>query len=459
MADIWVSHTGSDANDGLGSGDDHAVRTIEKATTLMTDSNCVIRMKDDQDWLLECRAVGITGNCQAVTADVFYTGGEVEIQQSWIDDNKCLWFEAKVGVLDSLYGFRMIQKISTYAVQVDRPIVNQDVNDIEWAVGDVVRPRTAGSGFNGNCDRSITFNVAGAGSGEYRLLTSTDDLHRATFKAGTNCTATNMVDVGGGGNDNLLITSLIMDGQDAVSLMQAIGYNVESSWLFRYLGNCLIHNLAAGSAVVSTDVDCGLYIEGCEIHHCKHGVNAADVAINNVVHDLANNLDCNGILARRLAMGNLIYNLTAGGPGSCRGLILCYEQDVCMFNTIYNVVAAGFGSAMGIVAQGTGDSHGVVENNIISGADIGLDIASGFVGRAVFNCFHNVSTQINGTAILTSNNITDDPLFKDAANGDFEPGLQSVREGGFGRWPRGAVVPGRSGGCGQMVGSPISGAF
>ncbi len=112
---------------------------------------------------------------------------------------------------------------------------------------------------------------------------------------------------------------------------------------------------------------------------------------------------------------NYVYNITGYGSW-IRG----YVDDQIYNNTFYNVT----GNVIVATAL-TGNANPVVKNNIfancgpaLDGHDAGCTIVNSN------NLFYN-TTPTTGCAVLGENNVTGDPLFIDAANGDFRISDQS----------------------------------
>lgn len=269
---------------------------------------------------------------------------------------------------------------------------------------------------------SIYFDSMGAVSNRYHLVIRGWDISAGATSAGT----------------------ATIDGNDAVSTIFVAGKSGINLLNLKFM--------SATGNLLDMGAQCQLY--ECEL--TDWGTAAWDIAndailINNYIHDDGgSSLDGVSLGANNIVIGNEFKNISGISIGSTTNentIIgnLIYggsEQAINLSNSdrilILNntLVGKSISGQNAINLNGSANDENFILNNLIvdwgtggvgGGVEVGTGSSLSIVGN---NHFHNISEanyigkEVNGLD-LTANDTSGDPLFKDAASGDYKLGANS----------------------------------
>jgi len=448
MTDIWVRHDGSDCNTGYGDAANTAYRTISKAIDNMSDTDNTVYVKNDATWKAE--------TIQNDTDGAMNNGSTVFSSLSMNatgKENQVIYVEYQPHIIEP--SGKIVTVISPTAVVLDRTLTDDDVTGITWRMGDAWDIGAAGT-------THLQFTPTGqdVGNGEYRWLRGESRTSRPTIQVGTGWNDSNWsIEIGGNG-DGLVFTDFIIDGNSSVKYgLQNTG---SGSGYGRLIRNVTFRNCNDYGFI--GDSDEYYYLIECTVENCPKGFYEVYAVLYCTLTNLSGASGVQALGSCRIKVGNVIANLTAtDNNGNADGIQTFLLPDITLENTIHNLTPHGTGTASAIYGGGASLFKGIIMRNVITSVDdYGIKNNRGVNCCISQNDFYDNGADTwadSDASNLETENLTDDPRFTDAANGDLEPNAITVRESDANGRALGAVANSRSGPAGSTVGSPISGAF
>lgn len=185
------------------------------------------------------------------------------------------------------------------------------------------------------------------------------------------------------------------------------------------------------------------------------------IITHNRIHDIvcedywANAIACIQGSDGSVISNNAIWNVIASSSDHpTRGINVQDKNTIVINNTVYDTTAPSNGDGRSISVT-TNASGSVVMNNIIHTAQKGLVIEDAVI-HADYNCLYNCDSTYCEDAVAGEHDLSANPRFRDAANGDLLPLNGQLWSGGVHGERIGRVLPVRHLGQKQRsAGSPI----
>jgi len=408
MADKYVSHSGDDQLGDGSSGSPY--RTIQKGIDeLGANESCIL--VNDSDYILEELESGTAGVWNTTNktltdaAATFQTNGVTSGDNVFYDGNAY-----KIVSVDSQ------TQVTCTAAPAGNPA------NVSYSVGDQYAYNVVMSNANGDVDYNY-----------WLTLKSESAASRSSIRAGAGFPDNEYLVVVV--SDMNKVQDLILVGSGGTCTQVGIWGDYASVFTGFVVSNCDISGFKWG---VRAD-----HLEAALVVNCNITLNNADsargiifsdngqVALNNIITGGAG-VSSNGIMLYTLAcgpqvIGNIVRDFTAS---SCTGIYSNAQGASIIGNTVYNI--SGDGSPAGIMLCAASAMGTAVYNNILLSCRRGIGRNSSSCGGFScldYNCVAvSVAPYVNISA--GTHDISSNPLFVDAANGDFRPCNPAVLRGG-----------------------------
>lgn len=241
---------------------------------------------------------------------------------------------------------------------------------------------------------------------------------------------------------NLVIEKCTI-GESGAHWANGIAYQLNNHGHIEIIGNEIGFCSSVGLSISGTSLIAGNYIHDTTSHGINFASTATAIIIGNVLAVIGEDAIRTGTLGGVIAIGNTVHSVTGNGINILD--VSLSSEHVSIYNNSFSSIT-GFGITWGVTA----------------------DAAEFIATRISHNNFHNCTAGVSSPAdLVQSGQLALDPLFVNAAGGNFTIGNSGLTSQGYpdsvgtatNHLGIGAIQPSGSSGGGLILPRPMNGGY